>query len=84
MTIKFTGRAKRLEDIDLPRIGHEIGVGEDEIHAIIDVEAAGSGFDSKGRVKAAVLPVPVWAPPSKSCPASTAGMACAWIGVGVS
>lgn len=56
MTIKFTGRAKRLENIDLPRIGHEIGVGEDEIHAIMDVEAAGSGFDSKGRVKALYEP----------------------------
>lgn len=56
MTIKFAGRAKRLEDIDLPRIGHEIGVGEDEIHAIMDVEAAGSGFDSKGRVKALYEP----------------------------
>lgn len=56
MTISFAGRAKRLEDIDLPRIGHEIGVGEDEIHAVIDVEAAGSGFDSKGRVKALYEP----------------------------
>lgn len=49
MTIQFTGRAKRLEDIDLPRIGHEIGVGEDVIHAIIDVEAPKSGFDGRGR-----------------------------------
>lgn len=45
----FRGAARRLEDIDLPRIGHQIGVGEDEIHAVIDVEARGSGFDSKGR-----------------------------------
>ena len=49
MTMSFTGRAKRLEDIDLPRIGHEIGVGEDVIHAIIDVEAPKSGFDDRGR-----------------------------------
>lgn len=49
MTIQFTGRAKRLEDIDLPRIGHEIGVGEDVIHAIIDVEAPKAGFDDRGR-----------------------------------
>jgi len=45
----FTGTAHRLEDIDLPRLGYEIGVGEDEIHAVIDVECAGSGFDKKGR-----------------------------------
>lgn len=47
----FKGRAKRLDDIDLPRIGHRIGVGEDELHAFMDVEAAGSGFDSHGRPK---------------------------------
>lgn len=49
--MNFVGRAKRIEDVDLPRIGAMIGCGEDEIHAVIDVEAAGSGFDSKGRPK---------------------------------
>ncbi len=47
--MNFKGRAKRLEDVDLPRIGHEIGVGEDVIHAIIDVEAPKAGFDPEGR-----------------------------------
>lgn len=47
----FKGAAKRLDDIDIPRIGAEIGVGEDELHAFMDVEAAGSGFDANGRVK---------------------------------
>jgi hypothetical protein len=47
----FKGAARRLDDIDLPRIGHEIGVGEDEIHAFMDVEASGSGFDASGRPK---------------------------------
>lgn len=47
----FRGIAKRIEDLDLPRIGHMIGVGEDEIHAVMDVEAAGSGFDGQGRPK---------------------------------
>lgn len=47
----FKGAAKRIDDTDLPRIGHKIGVGEDEIHAVLDIEAAGSGFDSKGRPK---------------------------------
>ena len=45
----FYGAAKRLDDIDLPAIGHEIGVGEDEIHALLDVESRGRGFDSSGR-----------------------------------
>lgn len=52
----FKGAAKRLEDIDLPRIAETIGVGEDELHAFMDVEAAGSGFDSKGRPKALYEP----------------------------
>lgn len=56
MPVTFKGRAKRLDDIDLPRIGARIGVGEDEIHAVLDVEAAGSGFDSQGRVKALYEP----------------------------
>ena len=36
-----------------------------------------------GSMKAAVLPVPVWAMPSRSRPVKTVGIACAWIGVGV-
>lgn len=56
MTVQFAGRAKRLDDIDLPRIGATIGVGEDETHAVIEVEASGSGFDSQGRVKALYEP----------------------------
>lgn len=47
----FKGAAKRIEDIDLPRIGREISVGEDEIHAVLDVESSGSGFDAQGRPK---------------------------------
>lgn len=47
----FKGRAKRIDDIDLPRLGYMIGVGEDELHAIIDTESRGAGFDSQGRPK---------------------------------
>ncbi|MDB6454281.1 N-acetylmuramidase family protein [Falsirhodobacter sp. 20TX0035] len=47
----FYGKAKRLDDLDLPRLGALIGVGEDELHAVIEVETAGGGFDSKGRVR---------------------------------
>lgn len=49
--MNFTGAAKRIDDVDLPRIGAEIGVGEDEIHAVLDVETRGGGFDGKGRPK---------------------------------
>lgn len=51
MTINFIGEAKRIEDLDIPRIGARIGVGEDELHAFMEVEAAGSGFDRQGRPK---------------------------------
>lgn len=45
----FLGASKRLDDIDLPKLGHRMGVGEDEMHAFIDVETRGSGFDENGR-----------------------------------
>ena len=49
MDTTFKGATARLKDIDIPRIGAEIGVGEDELHAFMQVEAAGSGFDAAGR-----------------------------------
>lgn len=49
MEHSFKGAAKRLDDIDLPKLGHRLGVGEDEIHAFLDVETRGHGFDSLGR-----------------------------------
>lgn len=54
--VTFKGAARRLDDLDLSRVGALIGVGEDEIHAVLDVEAAGSGFDGQGRVKALYEP----------------------------
>ena len=45
----FIGAAKRLDDIDLPRIASRIQCGEDELHALIDVETAGGGFDKLDR-----------------------------------
>lgn len=45
----FLGASKRLDDIDLPKLGRMIGVGEDEIHAFLDVETRGNGFDDRGR-----------------------------------
>src|SRR6478672_3345492 len=52
----FKGPAKQLEDPDLPRIAHEIGCGEDEVHMLMDVETAGDGFDGMGRPKALFEP----------------------------
>lgn len=51
MDTTFKGKAIRIQDIDIPRIGYTIGVGEDELHAFMDIEANGSGFDKQGRVK---------------------------------
>lgn len=45
----FKGKAKPLDDIDLPKLGRLVGVGEDEIHAFLDVETKGHGFDAQGR-----------------------------------
>lgn len=47
--MNFNGLGKRLDDIDLPLVGKMIGVGEDPIHAILDTETRGSGFDSSKR-----------------------------------
>lgn len=50
MSVTFKGQGLRIDDLDLPRVGYIIGVGEDEIHAVLDVESRGKGFDSQGRV----------------------------------
>lgn len=58
-TDKFNGfvfKGPKLDDFDLPRIGHTIGVGEDIIHGVLDVEAAGKSTDGKGRLKALYEP----------------------------
>ncbi|MER9211645.1 N-acetylmuramidase family protein [Mesorhizobium sp. M0663] len=49
MDMTFRGAARRLDDIDLPKLGARIGVGEDEMHAFLDVETSGRGFDAVGR-----------------------------------
>jgi len=50
-TAGFVCAAARLTNYDLPRIGHSISVGEDEIRAVMDVEASGGGFDRLKRPK---------------------------------
>lgn len=52
----FKAVVARLRDEDLPRIGYSIGVGEDPIHAFLDVETSGGGYDDKGRLKALYEP----------------------------
>lgn len=49
MDRNFAGAAVRLDDLALPKLGAKIGVGEDEIHAFLDVETRGHGFDASGR-----------------------------------
>lgn len=39
-----------LQDIDIPRIASQMRTGEDELHAVMDVEAPMGGYDSKGRL----------------------------------
>lgn len=47
----FAAPKVKLEDVDLPRIGSEIGVGEDELHAVLEVETSGGAADRQGRLK---------------------------------
>jgi hypothetical protein len=47
----WVGTAIKLTDYDIPRIGKIINVGEDEIHAVLDVESRGYGFDNNGVIK---------------------------------
>lgn len=47
--VLFSG--SKLDDIDLPRIGHQIGIGEDLVHGLLDTETAGKSTDSKGRLR---------------------------------
>ena len=56
----YKGKAEPLQDLDLPRIGHEIGVGEDVIHMLIEVETRGHGFDKQGRVIMLFEPHKLW------------------------
>ncbi len=47
----WQGKHAKLTDYDIPRIAHSIGVGEDEMHAVIDVESRGYGFDKHGVIR---------------------------------
>jgi hypothetical protein len=47
----WVGTGKKLTDYDIPRIGHMIGVDEDTVRAVLDVESRGTGFDKYGVIK---------------------------------
>ncbi len=47
----FSGTAKRLESLDISLIASTIGCGEDHLHAVMEVETRGGGFDRHGRIK---------------------------------
>ncbi len=51
VTFSFNGRAKRLDAWDFGAIARSIGVGEDEVRAVVEVETRGGGFDNLGRPK---------------------------------
>lgn len=45
----FKGSAVALSFSDLAIMGRRMGVGEDEIRAVLEVKAVGGGFDKLGR-----------------------------------
>jgi len=47
----FKGEAKRVDQVDIAIMAHRLGVNEDKMQAVKEVEAARSGFDSQGRPK---------------------------------
>ena len=49
MDTSFKGRAKKLEDADIARGALMLKSGEDELHAVVEVEGAGRAYDAKGR-----------------------------------
>lgn len=56
----FRGRALPLTDLDIATVGRRIGVGEDEVRAVIEVETAGGGYDRSGRPKMLFEPHVFW------------------------
>jgi hypothetical protein len=74
----FRGAARRLDALDIPRIGSLIGVGEDEVRAILEVESRGAGFDKQGRPAMLFEPHIFWkelGPGKKRDQAAKAGLA---------
>ena len=49
--VRFKGKAKPLDATDYGMMGRMLQVSEDEIRAVVEVEASGRGFDPHGRIK---------------------------------
>lgn len=47
----FKGEARRLDTLDIPVMAARLSMSEDLVHALDEVESAGSGFDKQGRPK---------------------------------
>jgi hypothetical protein len=47
----FQGIGKKLDNIDVPKIAYIHDFKEDAVHAVMEVESRGSGFDDYGRPK---------------------------------
>ena len=47
----WQGRGLKLQDYEIPRIGELIGVDEDTVRAVLDVESKGTGYDKYGVIK---------------------------------
>lgn len=45
----FKGEARRLDNLDIPVMAARLSMSEDLVHALDEVESAGSGFDKQGR-----------------------------------
>ncbi|WP_435167106.1 N-acetylmuramidase family protein [Falsirhodobacter sp. 1013] len=77
MTYCFKGRAERLTDYALSEISALIGVGEEELSAVMKVEAAQGGFDPQGRPRMIFEPHIFWRelPSAKRKGAERAGLA---------
>lgn len=45
----FVGERKPLDSFDIPMLAHRLDVGEDELRAFLEVEAASRGYDRQGR-----------------------------------
>lgn len=74
----FKGRAQRLTGIDVARAARLIGVDEDAIRAVIEVETAGGGYDAQGRPRMLFEPHRFWAelgPGPKRTTAEAQGLA---------
>jgi hypothetical protein len=54
--MNFVGTGERLKDLDISEIAASIGCGEDHLHAVMDVETSGGGWDVENRPKALFEP----------------------------